>query len=182
MASSTALVATQPVWAALIARWRGAHIPRSAWVGIAISLLGVVILTGIDVSVDPRHLIGDVLALVGGMLAAAYVTVSESARRTVSTATLTTGLYAAAAVLLLGMCLIGGQALTGFSLQAWGYILALTLGAQLLGPHADQQGAGDDVGHGRLARDPAGDAGRHAHRRSRAAAAAARGDHPRGRC
>lgn len=133
VASSTALVATQPVWAALIARWRGAHIPRSAWVGIAISLLGVVILTGIDVSVDPRHLIGDVLALVGGMLAAAYVTVSESARRTVSTATLTTGLYAAAAVLLLVMCVVGGQALTGFSLQAWGLILALTLGAQLLG-------------------------------------------------
>ncbi len=39
----------------------------------------------------PRHLIGDVLALVGGMLAAAYVTVAESARRTVSTATLTIG-------------------------------------------------------------------------------------------
>jgi drug/metabolite transporter (DMT)-like permease len=31
------------------------------------------------------------------------------------------------------MCVIGGQALTGFSLQAWVLILALTLGAQLLG-------------------------------------------------
>jgi drug/metabolite transporter (DMT)-like permease len=82
---------------------------------------------------DPRHLIGDVLALLGGMLAAAYVTVSESARRTVSTATLTTGLYASSAALLLAMCVIGGQALTGFSLQAWAFILALTLGAQLLG-------------------------------------------------
>jgi drug/metabolite transporter (DMT)-like permease len=133
VASSTALVATQPVWAALIARQRGAHIPRSAWVGIAISLVGVLILTGIDVSVDPRHLIGDVLALVGGMLAAAYVTVSESARRTVSTATLTTGLYGTAAVMLLVMCLVGGQPLFGYSAQAWGLILALTLGAQLLG-------------------------------------------------
>jgi len=133
VASSTALVATQPVWAALIARQRGAHIPRSAWIGIAISLVGVLILTGIDVSVDPRHLIGDVLALVGGMLAAAYVTVSESARRTVSTATLTTGLYATAAVFLLALCLVGGQPLSGYSAQAWGLILALTLGAQLLG-------------------------------------------------
>jgi drug/metabolite transporter (DMT)-like permease len=133
VASSTALVATQPVWAALIARQRGAVIPRSAWVGIGISLVGVLVLTGIDVSVDPRHLIGDVLALVGGMLAAAYVTVSESARRTVSTATLTTGLYASAAVLLLVLCVVLRQPLSGYSLQAWGLILALTLGAQLLG-------------------------------------------------
>jgi drug/metabolite transporter (DMT)-like permease len=133
VASSTALVATQPVWAALIARQRGGVIPRSAWVGIAVSLVGVMILTGIDVSIDPQHLIGDALALAGGVLAAAYVTVSESARRTVSTATLTSGLYASAALLLLVMCIVGRQALTGFSAQDWLLILALTAGAQLLG-------------------------------------------------
>lgn len=133
VASSTALVATQPVWAALIARWRGAHIPVRAWVGIGIALIGVVILTGIDVSVDPRHLIGDVLALIGAVLAAAYVTVAESARQSVSTPTVTTGLYASAAVLLLVLALLGGQALVGFSLTDWLLIGALTLGAQLLG-------------------------------------------------
>ena len=133
VASSTALVATQPVWAALIARQRGARMPRSAWVGIWIALVGALFLTGIDVSIDPRHLIGDALALAGAMLAAAYVTVSESARRTVSTATLTSGLYATAAVLLLAMCLVGRQPLTGYSLNAWLLILALTAGAQLLG-------------------------------------------------
>lgn len=133
VASSTALVATQPVWAALIARWRGAHIPLRAWVGIGIALVGVVILTGIDVSVDPRHLIGDVLALIGAVLAAAYVTVAESARQSVSTPTVTTGLYASAAVLLLVLALLGGQALVGFSLTDWLLIGALTLGAQLLG-------------------------------------------------
>lgn len=133
VASSTALVATQPVWAALIARWRGAHIPVRAWIGIGIALVGVVILTGIDVSANPRHLIGDVLALIGAMLAAAYVTVAESARQSVSTPTVTTGLYASAAVLLLVLALLGGQALVGFSLTDWLLIGALTLGAQLLG-------------------------------------------------
>lgn len=133
VASSTALVATQPVWAALIARWRGAHIPARAWIGIGIALVGVVILTGIDVSVDPRHLIGDVLALIGAVLAAAYVTVAESARQSVSTPTVTTGLYASAAVLLLVLALLGGQELVGFSLTDWLLIGALTLGAQLLG-------------------------------------------------
>ena len=133
VASSTALVATQPVWAALIARWRGAYIPRSAWIGIAVALVGVLVLTGIDLSVDPRHLIGDVLALIGAMLAAAYVTVGEEARRSVSTATFTTGLYASAAVLLLVISVVGGQALVGFSLRDWVLIGLLTLGAQLLG-------------------------------------------------
>lgn len=133
VASSTALVATQPVWAALIARQRGVHIPRTAWVGIGIALLGVVILTGIDVTVDPRQLIGDALALAGGILAAAYVTVAESARRTVSTPTMTMSAYASSAVLLLAMCVVGRQSLTGFSARDWALILALTLGAQLLG-------------------------------------------------
>ncbi len=133
VASSTALVATQPVWAAIIARQRGAHIPRSAWIGIGISLIGVLVLTGVDVSVDPRHLIGDALALAGAVLAAAYVTVGESARKTVSTATMTSGLYASAGVLLLALCIVGRQPLTGYSLQAWLLIIALTAGAQLLG-------------------------------------------------
>jgi drug/metabolite transporter (DMT)-like permease len=115
VASSTALVATQPVWAALIARQRGARIPRTAWVGITVSLVGVLVLTGVDISVDPRHLIGDLLALAGAVLAAAYVTVAESARRTVSTATMTAGLYASAGMLLLVLCIVGRQPLTDYS-------------------------------------------------------------------
>lgn len=133
VASSTALVATQPVWAALIAVRRGARLPRAAWAGIAVALVGVLVLTGIDVTVDPRHLVGDLLALLGAILAAAYVTVSESARRTVSTSVLTTGLYATAAVLLLALCLVAREPLAGYSLQAWVLILLLTAGAQLLG-------------------------------------------------
>lgn len=133
VAASTALVATQPVWAALIAKFRGAHIPRRAWLGIGIALTGVLVLTGVDASVDPQHLIGDGLALIGAILAAAYVTVAEEARRTVSTPTLTTGLYATSAILLLGLTLVLGQALSGFSLQDWLLIGLLTLGAQLLG-------------------------------------------------
>jgi len=87
----------------------------------------------VDVSVNPRHLIGDVLALVGAVLAAAYVTVGEQARQSVSTATFTTGLYASAAVLLVVITVMGGQALVGFSLRDWILIGLLTLGAQLLG-------------------------------------------------
>lgn len=133
VASSAALVSLQPVWAALIARWQGAHVPRLAWIGIVVALVGVLVLTGIDVSLDPRHLIGDLLALVGGMLSAAYVTAGEKVRRTVSTPTYTTVAYAVSALVLLPMCLLLGQELLGYDAAGWGTVLALTLGAQLLG-------------------------------------------------
>ncbi len=133
VASSTALVATQPVWAALIARSRGVHIPRRAWAGIGIALFGVLVLTGIDASIDPRHLIGDLLALIGAVFAALYVSVAEAARKTVSTSTMTLGLYASSAALLLVLCLVLRQPLAGYSARDWALIILLTLTAQLLG-------------------------------------------------
>ncbi len=133
VASSTALVATQPVWAALIAYRQGVYIARSAWVGIGLALLGVVVLTGVDFAVDPRALIGDGMALVGGMLSAAYVTAGHRVRQTVSTPTYTTLAYAVSALALLPVCLVLGVQMVGFSADDWLKILALTAGAQLLG-------------------------------------------------
>lgn len=133
VASSTALVATQPVWAALIARSRGVQVPRQAWIGIGLALAGVLVLTGVDMSIDPRHLIGDALALVGAIFAAVYVSVAEVARQSVSTSTMTLGLYGSAAGLLLMLCLALGQPLSGYSLRDWALIIALTVTAQLLG-------------------------------------------------
>lgn len=133
VAASTAMVATQPVFAALIARARGRRIPLQAWLGIALAGVGVLVITGVDGSIDTRHLIGDLLALLGAFLAAAYVSVGEHARRSVSTSTMTMILYASSAVLLLVTCLAGRQALWGWSWRDWLLIIALTVGAQLLG-------------------------------------------------
>jgi len=133
VASSTALVATQPVWAALMARAQGAHVARQAWVGIGISLAGVLVLTGIDFSLDPRALVGDLLALAGAVLAAAYVTVGEKARQTVSTPVYTGVAYLVSSLAILPLCVLFGAALVGYSARDWWLLVALTLGAQLLG-------------------------------------------------
>lgn len=133
VASSTALVATQPVWAALIARRRGVEIDRMAWIGIAISLGGVLVLTGIDFALTPRALIGDALALAGAILAALYVTAGERVRATTSTPTYTMLCYAVAGLFLLGLVLALRVPLVGFSARDWWLIAAITLGAQLLG-------------------------------------------------
>ena len=133
VASATAIVATQPVWVALIARASGHYIPPRAWLGIAVSLFAVVVLTGVDFSLDPKALTGDLLALLGGVFAALYTVAGAEVRRTVTTTTYTALCYSTAAVALLAACLIGGVQLWGFSGQTWVQLLALTLGAQLLG-------------------------------------------------
>jgi drug/metabolite transporter (DMT)-like permease len=133
VASSTALVATQPVWAALLARARGAQVSRWVWVGIAISLSGVLLLTGIDFALDPASLFGDGLALLGAMLAAGYVSVGEAARRHLPTAVYSTIGYGTAAVVLLPLALLAGASLTGYEARDWWLIIALTVLAQLLG-------------------------------------------------
>ena len=133
VASSVALVAVQPVWAALIARWRGERIPGFVWVGIWVAVLGAVVLSGIDLTISARALFGDALALVGGLLAAAYLTVGVEVRRTVSTASYTAVCYPAAALALLALTLVARQPLLGYSGKTWLCLAGLTVGAQLLG-------------------------------------------------
>jgi drug/metabolite transporter (DMT)-like permease len=133
VASSTALVATQPVWAAIIARWRGEHVPRGAWTGIGVAMAGAVVLSGVDLSIDPRALLGDVLALVGGALAAAYVTVGADVRRTLTTSVYALVCYSVAAAVMLVVCLVGRQDLAGYEAGTWWALVGLTVGPQLLG-------------------------------------------------
>ena len=133
VASSVALVATQPVWAAVLARLRGDHVPLRAWAGIIIAVGGAVLLTGVDFAVSRRALLGDLLALAGGMLAAAYVTVGSEVRQSVSTTVYTAVCYSTAAAALLVACLVGGRPVTGYDGRTWACLLALTAGPQFLG-------------------------------------------------
>jgi drug/metabolite transporter (DMT)-like permease len=133
VSSSTALVATQPVWAALYASAAGRRFRLSVWIGICVSVAGVGLLTGADVSLSGRALVGDLLATVGGMLGAAYVTTGGAVRPRVSTTAYTAVCYSCCALLLLGLCLATGQRLGGYDLETWAKLGALTVGAQLLG-------------------------------------------------
>ncbi|CAB5000251.1 MAG: EamA family transporter [Actinobacteria bacterium] len=133
VASATALVATQPVWAVVIARMRGAVVRPKVWVGIAIALAGVLVVTGIDVSREPRALVGDGLALAGAVFMAINVTVGQEVRQSVSTATYTTISYGSSGVALLVLCVALQVPLGGYSARDWWLILGLTAIAQLVG-------------------------------------------------
>jgi len=133
VASATALVATQPMWAGLIARARGQHVPGLAWVGIVVGVAGAVLLTGVDLTVSVRALAGDGLAVIGGIFAAGYMVAGGEVRRTVTTTTYTALCYATTAVLLGVVCVVGHQSLAGYPASSWLKLVALTVGAQLLG-------------------------------------------------
>jgi drug/metabolite transporter (DMT)-like permease len=130
VASAVTLVSTQPVWAAFFSR-RPVH--RRVWAGIAVAMVGAVAVAGVDLSISGRAMFGDVLALAGGALAALYVTIGAEVRKSVPTATYTAGCYGVAAVALLIAGLVGGVDLVPRNAATWGWLLAITIGPQLLG-------------------------------------------------
>lgn len=133
VASSTALVATQPVFAAVIARARGRFLPARTWAGIVLAIFATAFITGLDVTVSVRAVAGDLLAVAGAVFGALYVTVGATARVRMS-ATVYTGLcFGVCAGLLLVACALGRQPLVGFSGNAWIKIVAIAVVGQLLG-------------------------------------------------
>lgn len=133
VASATALVATQPIWVALLARRSGALIPPRAWIGIVVAVVGAGVLTGADLSTSWRALGGDVLAVAGGAGAAGYIVAGSEVRRHVTTTTYTAVCYATTSVVLLLACVAAQQSLTGYTGGAWLRLVGLTIGAQFLG-------------------------------------------------
>jgi drug/metabolite transporter (DMT)-like permease len=133
VASAAALVCSQVVFAALFGRLLGERLPARAWLGTVLALVGVLLVTGVDVSLSARALVGDLLALVGGAFAGGYLVVGGRVRRHLSTTLYTVVCYGVCALLLLVVCLASGQDLGGYEGHDWLRIAALTVFAQLLG-------------------------------------------------
>jgi drug/metabolite transporter (DMT)-like permease len=133
VATATALVATQPVWQGLIAAGQGRRPSTVGWVGIGFAVAGAAWATGADVGVSRQAVLADVLALLGGMAAAVYTALGERARTRLSTTTYTWICYGVCALVLLVVCVVGRVRLVGYDAQTWAAILAILVGAQLLG-------------------------------------------------
>jgi drug/metabolite transporter (DMT)-like permease len=133
VAASTALVATQPVWQALIALGQRRRPAPATWLGTGIAVAGAVVATGADIGVSGRAVAGDLLAAAGAIAGAVYTALGERARTVVSTTSYTTICYGVCALVLLVICLTGGVPTTGFDTASWLAILGLAAGPQLLG-------------------------------------------------
>ena len=133
VASATALVCLQAGFVVLFGRLRGNPVPSSVLAGLGLAFAGVLVVSGVDVTVSTEALVGDLLALTGGIFGAVYVWVGSDLRRTLSTTTYTTLCYGGCALVLLFACVVGRQPLAGYAADDWVKLAAVTVSAQLLG-------------------------------------------------
>ena len=132
VAAAVLLLATTPVFVAIAARlWMGERLRRLGWIGIVLTVAGAAAIGGADL--DGSNAVGNGLALIGGVTAAAYTILGQAARRELGIMGYSVATYAVAAVVLLVACAIGGVELVGFSSAAWWAIAAIVIGPQLLG-------------------------------------------------
>ena len=133
VAAGTAIVALQPIFAALFVKFSGGHIPSRAWFGMIVSFLGVLLISGIDLQISLRSFLGDIAALISAALAALYMRAGSKALRTIETSTYTTICYFVCAMTALPMAVIAGNELLHFTAKQWWIVLGLIIGAQILG-------------------------------------------------
>lgn len=133
VAAGVALTALQPIFAALFLKMFGGHIPAKAWIGMGVSFLGVLLITGVDFSISLESFLGDLAAIVGAALAAIYVMFGAKARQTVSTVSYTTICYFASAFTALPIVFILDVDFFNYDSFQWLLVIALIVGAQLLG-------------------------------------------------
>ena len=133
VASATALVALQIGWVVAWQLLRGERFNAGVVLGLLLAFSGVLVVSGVDFTLSVSALVGDLLALLGGLAAAAYTVIGSRARRTVSTTTYTFVCYGTCATLLALGCLAFGQPLWGYAADQWALLALVTLTAQLLG-------------------------------------------------
>jgi drug/metabolite transporter (DMT)-like permease len=133
VAAGTALVALQPIFAALFVKLTGGDIPSRAWMGMFVSFGGVLLISGVDLQISFRAFLGDLAAIISAALAAIYMLVGSKAQQTLETSTYTAICYFFCAITALPMALIAGNQIFSFEAREWWILLGLIFGAQFLG-------------------------------------------------
>jgi drug/metabolite transporter (DMT)-like permease len=135
VASSAAIVATQPLWVALFS-WVFLKSAPSfmTLLGILVSIGGMAMIGFGDLAGGSRPLLGDALALVGGICAAAYFLLGRSAqKRNLSLNAYIGVAYSVAALVLLPLPLIARLSYTSYPPITFFWIALLALIPQLIG-------------------------------------------------
>lgn len=133
VAAATALVCLQAAWIALFQWLQGSKPPRPVLMGLGTAMVGVVVITGFDMGVSREALVGDLLALVGGILAAIYTMAGSKARKSLSIGVYSSLCYGICSLILLALCLFFRQPLVNIPPEAWWGIVGVTVAAQLFG-------------------------------------------------
>jgi drug/metabolite transporter (DMT)-like permease len=137
VASSTALVTTNPLWIGLASFVLFRERPGAMMAGgIALSLAGSLAIFWSDSqggAGQAQSLLGNTLALIGSWCFSAYLLIGRRLRAGLGLPAYIWLAYGAAALFLVAASLAGGVELGEQSALAWAVLLAMALGPQLLG-------------------------------------------------
>lgn len=134
VAASVVLVTTNPLFVGVISHFAlKERLTRPVAQGLAVALIGSIIIGLGDLGVGTHRLAGDALALVGALSAAGYFMIGRRLRARLSLLGYIFPVYATAAVALLALAALSGAPLTGYSPAGWLWLAALALGPQIVG-------------------------------------------------
>jgi drug/metabolite transporter (DMT)-like permease len=111
----------------------GGYIPSRAWLGMGVSFLGVLMISGVDLSMSWLAFKGDVAAIISAALAAIYMLLGSRAQKEIGTHSYTSICYFVCALTALPMALVMGVEVIHFEKNEWLILLGLIAGAQILG-------------------------------------------------
>lgn len=138
VAASVTLVQSQPIFV-VVGAWLllDERVTRRTVAGVAVALAGAIAMSLGDLlggtAVGPRPLYGNALALVGGVMAAAYVLAGRSLRQRLPLLPYVTVVYGVAAVALGAIALAQGHPLIGYESREWLLFLGMAIGPGILG-------------------------------------------------
>lgn len=135
--SSTVLVATVPIWVALAAPVL-LHEPLTRGVkqGIGLAILGTVVISAsaiAEISGGSNPLLGNLLALAGGVSAAGYLIIGRRLRPHLSLLSYTTIVYGMAGLTLLVFNLVSRTPVLGYAPTAFFLFVVIAVFPQLVG-------------------------------------------------
>ena len=134
VASSVILVTAHPILVTPLAYLLFREKPSLVNVGgIALSLVGVLVLVEGNYGLRSSTLEGNILAMLGGAAAGLYILGGRKMRRTASTFCYAFMVYAVASVALLMICLAFSSPLYGISMRDYGIIFLMALISGMLG-------------------------------------------------
>ena len=147
--SSVMLVSTVPVWVALFSPlFLHESVARYAIFGMGLAILGGFIIAfsdvcqigagGINCRIDSinignRALIGDLLALMGAVMAAGYVMIGRKLRQDMALVSYVFVVYGIAALALVILVITTGNTFIGYPTEAYAWLVLLALVPQLIG-------------------------------------------------
>jgi drug/metabolite transporter (DMT)-like permease len=139
VASSVALVTTNPIWVGLLSWWLLGEPPtRRTAAGIGTAVAGSALIIAADLSgaagtTGPAPMLGNALAVAGAMAISGYFLVGRGLNRRLTLLAYVAIVYGASAVAMNAIAIAGGQPLWAIPAAAWLPIAAMALGPQLAG-------------------------------------------------